>query len=162
MQTRKFGLWEHGAAVILLAGLIALASGACRTIETECNCGRDCGECITYQDRLALQEEAKKNLAAIYIAEVSYFSNANTYSPNFNLIAWYPGADHRYAYFLPEEVIQTGITEPYQLPAGVTVSVSQYGFTAAAVVNIDCDETLDVWTINDARIIKNLVNDVIE
>jgi len=163
MKLRKLELWIHGAILALLLGLLLSAGGACRT-RTECECtGRgNCGECIPYQDRLQLQEEVKTNLQAIYVAELSYFSNANTYSPHFNDINWYPLADHHYAYFLPDETIQPDVTEPYALPTGLAPAVGAYGFTAVAVGNIDCDAALDVWTINDAKVMHNLTNDVVE
>jgi len=163
MKTPAAEAWIHGALLALFFGLLCIAGRACRT-ETDCECrgSRDCGECITYQERFALQEEVQTNLNAIYVAELAYFSNANTYAPNFWMINWYPLADHYYAYFLPQETIQPDITQPYSLPAGLAPAVDFLDFTAVAVGNIDCDTVLDVWTINDAKVIENLVNDVVE
>jgi len=163
METRHVEVWINGALIALLLGLVVFAGRACRT-ETDCECrgSRDCGECITYQERFALQEEVKTNLNAIYVAEWSYFANANTYSPFFWEMNWYPLADHYYAYFLPKEEIQPDITQPYSLPAGLAPAVNDWGFTAVAVGNIDCDTVLDIWTINDAKVFENLVNDVVE
>lgn len=163
MKLRRLEPWIHLAILALLLGLLLSSSGACRT-KTECACASrgTCGECITYQDRLQLQEEVTTNLQAIYVAEISYFSNANTYSLDFQAINWYPLADHRYAYFLPNETIQPDVTEPYALPAGLAPAVGAYGFTAVAVGDIDCDDALDVWTINDAKVMRNLTNDVVE
>lgn len=46
---------------------------------------------------------------------------------------------------------------PALFPAHATLT--KEAFTAAAVGNIDGDATLDVWTIDDAKALTNLVND---
>jgi hypothetical protein len=46
--------------------------------------------------------------------------------------------------------------------AGVTVGVEGDHFRAACLADIDRDETLDVWTIDETRTLVNVVNDVTE
>jgi len=156
--------WEfggHGILIALLVGLVFSAGRSCRT-ETDCEYRGTCGNCVTYQEMFALQEEAKVNLAAIYTAELSYFSNSNTYAPTFDQINWAPDSGYRYAYFLPDQEIQPEGAEPYQLPAGLAPLIAEVSFMAYAVSNIDCDAVMDVWMVHDARAIENLVNDALE
>jgi hypothetical protein len=109
---------------------------------------------------LGLQGEAKTNLAAIYTMQVSYFGEYDKYGLTFKDLEWEPQGESRYAYFVGKDVIQPTLGGPYQLPPGVKSEVTAKGFTIIAVGNIDGDPTLDVWMINDAKILKNLVNDV--
>ena len=105
------------------------------------------------------QSEAKQNLGAIFTCEIAYFGEMNTFGNTFNLINWAPEGNSRYAYFLGNDVIQPKVGGPYQLPPGYKSEVSYSGFTAVAVGNIDDDATLDVWTMNDRKELKNVVND---
>jgi len=161
MQSRNFEVWIKAAMIALLLGLLFAGGRACRT-EIDSHCTRRCSKCLTYQEMFALQEEAKTNLEAIYVAELTYFSNSNTYAPTFKQIGWNPQPEYRYAYFLADDVIQPDPGGPYQLPAGLTSTVTQTNFTAFAVGNIDCDDVLDIWMIYDFHHLENPVNDVLE
>jgi len=118
----------------------------------------------------AKNSEAKTNLGAIYVAQLSYFSNANTYAGGphvFTLINWEPAGQNRYAYYcqgawIPNKLPAGGarVPEPGDIwPYEIKPESSKTGFTCMAVGNIDNDDTADVWTINDAKILRNLVND---
>lgn len=107
-----------------------------------------------------LQDEAKTNLGVIFVCELSYFGEYNTYGHSFGLIGWKPEIKNRYAYFLGNDAIQAKEGGPYRMPKGVKSIVSNSAFTAVAVGNIDGDPTLDVWTINDQKELVNVVNDV--
>jgi hypothetical protein len=161
METTRLDHWVHGIVLALFLGLTFSFGRACRT-ETDCEYRGHCGNCMTYQEMFALQEEAKTNLKAIWTAEVTYFSNSNTYAPTFTQIGWNPAPKRNYAYFLADDVIKPDMGGPYVLPAGLTSEVTTTSFTAYAVGNLDCDPVVDVWMINDGRALKNLVNDALE
>ena len=50
-------------------------------------------------------------------------------------------------------------TNDYHCP-GEYAHADKDSFTTAACGNVDNDATVDVWTINDARKLKNVVDDV--
>jgi type IV pilus assembly protein PilA len=112
---------------------------------------------LRYQAR-AKQTEAKSNLVAIHTGQIAYFAENNGYIDDFNAIGFaVSGASQRYYYKLGNATAGT-------LPAGCTVpaldNVSPTGFTAVAIGNIDGDATCDVWTINEDKVLTNVVNDV--
>ncbi len=47
-------------------------------------------------------------------------------------------------------------------PTSVKVEASATGFTAAAKGNLDDDPTCDEWSINDAMVLTNTINDVVK
>jgi len=126
----------------------------------------------------AKQSEAKTNLGAIYISQLSYFSNGNTYADAncFRLINWAPAGQNRYDYqcgpggggeletnFAAK--LSCGNCKCASGPSawgtgGIPSASSQQGFTAGAVGNIDNDDACDEWDINDAKILTNSANDV--
>ena len=112
---------------------------------------------LRYQAR-AKQTEAKSNLVAIHTGEIAYFAENNGYLDDFNAIGFaVSGASQRYYYEL-------GNANSGTLPAGCNAStldtVSATGFVAVAIGNIDGDATCDVWTINEQKVLTNVVNDV--
>jgi hypothetical protein len=161
MKGARWDHWVHGIMLALGFGLIFTFSRACRT-ETDYEYRCHCSNCMTYQEMFALQEEAKTNLQAIWTAEITYFSNANTYATTFAQIGWNPDPHRNYAYFLAADVIQPDLAGPYVLPAGLDSQVTYWSFTAYAVGNLDCDPVVDVWMVNDARALKTVVNDALE
>ena len=131
----------------------------------------------------AKQSEAKTNLGAIYVAQLSYFSNANTYANDgcFDLINWEPAGQNRYTYecsaggistapgrdiirnLLPAPNAPCGCSGDCANTAFITANAalgSNSGFTAQAVGNIDNDTSCDGWTINDGKVLTNPNNDV--
>jgi len=115
--------------------------------------------------------EAKTYLAAIYIAQQSYFSDANTYASGpdaFNLLKWESPGQNRYAYYCQGAMIPNKLSmriDYTPMPDGrwpVTTKPqsSKTGFTCMAVGNVDDDSDLDVWSINDAKILRNDQSDV--
>ena len=116
-----------------------------------------------------MQSEAKTNLGAIYAAQQFYYSNANTYAAGadvFQKINWKPAGMNRYAYYCNSSVIPNKIGE-FKLPlpdknwpVKERPKSSQTGFTCMAIGNIDSDDTLDVWSINDNKNLENLLNDI--
>lgn len=112
---------------------------------------------MKYQAR-AKQSEAKSNLVAIHTGEIAYFAENNSYIDDFNAIGFgVTGSSQRYYYEL-------GNSSLGSLPPGCTAStldtVSDSGFTAVAIGNIDGDQTCDVWTIDEGKTLVNVINDV--
>jgi len=117
------------------------------------------------------QSEVKTNLGAIYVAQLSYFSENNTYaggSDTFKLINWEPASQNRYAYYCQGAMIPNKLPMRVDYvpkpdgrwPVTAKPQSSQSGFTCMAVGNIDNDDTLDVWSINDSKILRNDLNDI--
>jgi len=114
--------------------------------------------------------EAKTNLGAIYVAQLSYFSRTNTYAggpDTFKIINWEPAGQNRYAYSCQGAMIPNKLSlgihytpmPDGRWPVATKPQSSKTGFTCMAVGNIDNDETLDVWSINDGKILRNDQND---
>lgn len=94
---------------------------------------------ISYQCK-AKQAEAKANLGAIYVGEQAYRAENLSYSNDFVEIGWEPRGTTRYAY-------------------SVTTATST-AFTAQAQSTvIDNDATVDRWTIDQTKILRNPSND---
>lgn len=121
---------------------------------------------IAIPDFLRFQAKAscsglKTNLGAIFTAQAAYFEEHGRYAGGencFELLEWKAFGTPAYSYYCGEDVIknQKGYECP---PQDVEHGVSESGFTIMAAGNIDSDPTCDVWTINDAKVIKNVVND---
>ncbi|RMG59823.1 MAG: prepilin-type N-terminal cleavage/methylation domain-containing protein [Deltaproteobacteria bacterium] len=94
------------------------------------------------------RSEVKANLGAIYNAEVSYFSEYDTYSTSFAKIRWIPvGTNHYYSYSVGTEIYGKG--DP--LPSGITPGADSESFTAYGWGNIDNDTTIDIWSVNQRK-----------
>ena len=114
--------------------------------------------------------EAKTSLEAIYVAQMAFFSQYHTYagSPKaFELINWRPASPHFYAYYCDTAIIANKLPLGREMPlpdqnwpVELKPHSSRIGFTCMAVGNIDNDPNLDVWSINDAKILSNEQNDV--
>jgi len=109
----------------------------------------------------AKQSEAKANLGGIYIAQLSYFGTTGEFAGKtvdgkdaFMQIGWEikTASTARYTYLMDEAIIE-GQNPPASPP--VAIATSPHGFTAIAAGNIDNDPFIDVWAINDAKVIRN-------
>lgn len=98
------------------------------------------------------QSEAKANLGGIFVAETAYFTEVGYFIDVFSEIPWEPTGTPRYTYDLggAEKVGHEPIWTPD--PAADTPGASQDGFTAIAYSNIDEDDTIDTWQINDDKL----------
>jgi len=107
----------------------------------------------------AKQAEAKNNLSAIFTSKVSYFAERDSYGATFSAIGWSAEGTSRYEYFLASGET-TGTVSGITMPSGVAVDTNS--FTAGAAGNIDGETNIyDQWTINDRKVITNVVNDVV-
>jgi type IV pilus assembly protein PilA len=109
----------------------------------------------------AKQSEAKVNLGSIFVAEIAYFGENNHYADNFDHLEWQPEGLH-YAYFLPGQDLQPRDGLAFKIPPDEPEArpmVTVDAFKVVAVGNIDNDETLDVWVIDQNKNLRNLVDD---
>jgi|WetSurMetagenome_2_1015567.scaffolds.fasta_scaffold211757_2 hypothetical protein len=128
--------------------------------------------------------EARNNLGSLYFSQLGYYSDHHTYAGRSggngtgcfsDLMNWHPDGMRwndnltQYNYFCGHDVIiasKPGVAiPPYRpdstWPDGVPKPEnSETGFTMVAIGNVDFDEGIDVWTINDSKELKNLINDI--
>ncbi len=106
------------------------------------------------------QGEAKINLGAIFVSEVSYFGEFSQFGA-FNQTGWTVAAStNRYAYrvgagaTVGQDLVPPGIgADPGDntiTPAGISGAPSP-GFTATATANLDGDAFIDMWHVNDLK-----------
>tara|TARA_B100000315_G_scaffold35855_2_gene30542 strand:- start:780 stop:1193 length:414 start_codon:yes stop_codon:yes gene_type:complete len=86
------------------------------------------------------QVEAKVNLGAIFSTQTTYHSEMTSYSSSFSALNWAPAGSTRYSYAI--------------------LGASSISFSIGASANIDSDAVIDIWYINDAKILSNATNDV--
>jgi type IV pilus assembly protein PilA len=123
---------------------------------------------MTYQAK-ARQSEAKIGLGGIFTSATTYFAENNTYAATSpGTLGYSPAGTPKYTFYYsnwnftpvgsPQDTGSGTCNATATLPTGVTASGT--GFTAGAGANIDGDPTCDVWTMNDARTLTNISNDV--
>ena len=100
------------------------------------------------------QTEVKYNLSAIYKAEISWYGEHAAFDNSFNAIGWSPDGVCVYSYSVGGEV--SGKNPPDVRSVG-TPMAGDSSFSAYGWGNIDNDQTIDVWHIDEQN---NLVNDV--
>ena len=114
------------------------------------------------------QSEAPSCLSSIVTAEISNYIMDDSWSDSFKQIGWAPYGPGRYSYFLtPTEYVgespeELGIPMPVNFKAyGAPIpGLSENGFIAVAIGNIDSDDNLDVWWIDQNKTPLNSHDDV--
>jgi len=104
--------------------------------------------------------EIKMGFRSIYKAQVKYFEKHHRYAGGkncFKELNWKPEG-RMYTYYCGEDKIVCTLCKKECVTPNLS-AVSERGFTIMASGNIDNDPTCDVWTINDAKVRKNVVND---
>ncbi|MBX7112745.1 MAG: DUF4190 domain-containing protein [Myxococcaceae bacterium] len=114
---------------------------------------------IRFQAR-SKQAECKTQLKSLWVAQRMFHEERHAWAGQFGELAFRPEQGNRYSYFLtateviladPKRAV-SGATPPSHVAAlhehGIEVGVSDEGFTAACVGNIDNDPVLDIWTIS--------------
>jgi type IV pilus assembly protein PilA len=107
----------------------------------------------------ARRTEVKTNLEAIYKAESSYFGEKDIYSNSFVEIRWVPVGVAYYTYTLGNEYFgkDNTVNPP---PASVAPVATDNEFKAFGWGNIDTDSRVDVWHIDQDRVLVNDVDDL--
>ncbi|HUT53167.1 MAG TPA: hypothetical protein VM658_07230 [bacterium] len=105
------------------------------------------------------QSEAKQNLGAIFTTQVAYFGENVTFASGencFDQIAWSPNGGCMYSYYCGKHELPNTACDR-DCPDSTNLSViGSDGFTVMAEGNVDKDDDCDVWTINDAKYLKNV------
>jgi type IV pilus assembly protein PilA len=137
---------------------------------------------LKFQAR-AKQSEAKQNLGAIFTAYTSYFADNGNYptdpsitiaSTAYNCLQvadWAPTGRLRYSYRCSASTVyypgwDTGASDPGTCTtgegeAGVAPALAADNqYTVIACGNVDNDTFIDVWQLNDLKVILNSANDV--
>jgi type IV pilus assembly protein PilA len=104
----------------------------------------------------AKQSEAKFALKAIYTSEKSVMAEGGSFVP-LSKLGWQPDGPTRYTIVLGDEAIEATMGE--QLRVDVESYVRADGFKALAIANLDQDDTLDVWSIDQNNELVNLSDD---
>jgi type II secretory pathway pseudopilin PulG len=118
------------------------------------------------------QGEAKQYLGAIYDAYIEYNRKYETY-PSYPYIPvgdtvyncmsiadWEPKGTIRYNYNCMNTEAFSPAFRDSPCPPGIITTATKDSFTIAACGNVDADTTTDVWTIDDAKHLRNVVDDV--
>jgi type IV pilus assembly protein PilA len=105
------------------------------------------------------QSEAKMNLGALWTTQKAYYGEYSTFaggSNAFDMLGYSPMQQQKtyYSYIIDQSIMWADVPAA-SLPDGVASSNS--AFTLIAAGNIDKDAFVDVWGMNDAKIIRNMV-----
>lgn len=145
---KGFTLIELMIVVSIIGILVTLASGSF----------------LSYQAK-AKQAEARNNLGSIAKLAEAYYAEYNTYDTDWSQIGWTPIGTTRYRYWYNGQATSN---TPTTVESGVdysdigsTVSSDGSLFTAAAVGNIDRDNSTDQVMINNSKKFTILQNDII-
>jgi type IV pilus assembly protein PilA len=103
--------------------------------------------------------EVKTNLEAIYKAQSSYYAEKDLYSNSFVEIRWVPVGVVNYTYTVGNEYFgkDNAVNPP---PASVVPVATDNEFKAFGWGNIDPDSLLDVWHIDQDRVLVNDEDDL--
>ena len=96
------------------------------------------------------QSEAKGILKQIYTMERTYRQENGSYGDDGVSIAAGAGGT------FPQIGVEVQTTARYTY----TIAAAANTFTATATGNLDDDATIDTWTINQAGVLQNTINDV--
>ncbi|HUT53166.1 MAG TPA: hypothetical protein VM658_07225 [bacterium] len=89
---------------------------------------------------------------------MAYFGETNTFGSGpdcFAHIAWSPEGRNQYSYYCGDDEIRCVKCEKDCSYPNLSV-IGPNSFTVMAVGNIDDDDDCDVWTINDAKNLRNV------
>lgn len=113
-------------------------------------------------------------MAAIFTAYTSYHSDYGTYPSSplivnkgekfdcLSVTTWEPIEPKIYNYNCMNTNVFRLHKKDSSCPAGVITNATKDSFTVAACGNLDKDSTLDVWTIDDQKHLRNIINDIKE
>jgi len=91
-------------------------------------------------NKLKKQQEAQRNLYILYDLENKFFKKHERYSVSLKELRFQKTDSYQYQIFLP----------------------SENTFTITAVTNLDKDQALDIWTINENGVLISKSNDILK
>ncbi|HUT53745.1 MAG TPA: hypothetical protein VM658_10155 [bacterium] len=101
-------------------------------------------------------------LGEIYDAQKEYFLKHHTYASGencFALLGWHPYIGRFHSFYCDTDKILCNRCKEECVTTNLS-AVSARGFTIMASGNVDNDPGCDVWTMNDAKVIEHVVDDV--
>jgi len=126
---------------------------------------------LTFSTR-SRASEAKHNLSAIVVAHIAYYAETDIWAGSkgaanvFEVIGWNPEGNTRYAYYCGDNVIKPNNNPNFQYPKpgpkwpfSIRPKATSSGFNCMAIGDIDSDEFLDVWMIDDRKNLTQLLDD---
>ncbi len=110
----------------------------------------------------AKQAEPKANLSALFTAQIQYFNQHDAYAHTFEQLRWSPEGDTKYSYYLADDaLLATNPGKgPYDCPDQFKPYSTDESYLMIAVGNIDYDQILDVWTMDDNKNLRNVRDDL--
>ena len=125
-----------------------------------------------FQNR-AKEANARVALQSVYTAQSAFFAEKRRYCRTFKECGYTPNLDDKYILFMtPKElafapgsddftrtVMATEARDALAL-ANVKPRVEKKKFLVAAVANLDGDETMDIWTIDETGNLVHVVSDI--
>ena len=119
----------------------------------------------------ARQAEAKSTLKSMFASQKAYEVEHGTFCKSFEECAYSPPPGSRYLYFMSPQEIEGGDsasdTSSLRMQANILLNelnvepeVKKNRFLLVAVGDLDSDQDLDVWMIDEANNLVNLVNDL--
>ena len=123
---------------------------------------------LKFQSR-AKQAEAKTYLRSLFSAQKAYYAENGRYCTSFSECGWEPAPGARYIYMLAQEAVGGDQADSYPLlrmrasaaltELDIESRVKKESFLLIAVGNIDSDDDLDIWTIDQDNNVSNVKND---
>jgi type IV pilus assembly protein PilA len=116
------------------------------------------------------QSEAKAGLKALFTSQMAFRAEFDKFCRTFKECDWEAEPTSSYLYFTSLKDVSGGMLLPDRdatlkqaraamRAAGITPKVDKKGFVFVAVGNIDADEDLDIWTIDNDNNLLNIVDD---
>jgi hypothetical protein len=104
--------------------------------------------------------EAKRNLLYLNYYEKKYHKKNGHYSSSFKTLGWSPNEIKNYCYFLAEESpVNPSLDFKCELPPGIKPFVGKDKYLIVASGRVCGSPSLSVWTIDDSKRLRNVVND---
>jgi len=123
---------------------------------------------LRFRNKSYCNSPVKANLVSLFNAQMKYHLDRGEYASHthdkncLELLEWEPRCKSEIMFSYYCDTAEWPNEKGGSCPNPRFIPVTKDSFTIIAVGNIDSDETIDVWTINDAKELKNIVNDVVE
>jgi len=108
------------------------------------------------------QEAAKSELTAVYELQKAYKAENGAYAASFKALGFKPENPYGYMIVMGDNSVGGEDWMKKDVPSKPETYARESKFKVMAVKNIDSDETVDVWTIDETGRLVNVVDDVVE
>ena len=116
----------------------------------------------------ARASEARVELASIYKAQLNYHRETGSFaggSNAFELLGWKPEIQNMYAYYCGDDWIKNKKSDPVLITPGPNwpyperSATTAHAFACMAIGNCDADPFLDIWMIDQNKVLRHLYDD---